>query len=106
MCLNKLSHNWADMLSDDRYREQPWPNEPGWYRTAFAHLGLAVENDVYGTFAYLLGLLPSAGFIGTVWGISHALRDVSGLFGAGEKERTMGEITRHLGFAFDATLLA
>jgi hypothetical protein len=106
VALPRPSQDWLDMLTDDRYRGQPWPTEEAWYRDGFERLRKALENDVYGTFAFLLGLLPSAGFIGTVQGIGSALLAASGLFSQQERERTVGEITRHLGFAFDATFIA
>ncbi len=103
---NRPSDNWTDILTDDRYRGKPWPSEANWYRDGFSRLRTMLENDVYGTFSFLLGLLPSFGFIGTVLGIGNALLAASGLFNQRNKEGAIGEITLHLGYAFDATLLA
>ena len=98
--------DWIKLLNDDRYRGMRWPAQAEWYRDGFSRLRTALENDVYGTFSFLLGLLPSAGFIGTVEGIGSALLAASDLFNPRNKEQAIGKITLNLGYAFDATFLA
>jgi hypothetical protein len=65
-----------------------------------------LDRQVYGPYSFLLGLLPSLGFIGTVYGMGDALLSADGLFQAQDKGAAISEITTHLGFAFDTTLVA
>lgn len=54
----------------------------------------------------LVSLLPSLGFIGTIWGIGKALERFKDLADATKYSTTMEAVTQHLGYAFDTTLLA
>lgn len=65
-----------------------------------------VELGVYGTLGYLVTLLPSMGFLGTVMGLGDALLRADGLFSQVDRQRVINLITRDLGFAFDTTLVA
>jgi hypothetical protein len=69
-------------------------------------LGRSAESGVYGTLSYAVGLLPSLGFIGTVWGLGGALLQANGLFSVSDRQKTIGYITHELGIAFDTTLIA
>lgn len=70
------------------------------------HLPDLLDRQVYGPLSFLLGLLPSLGFIGTVYGMGDALLSADGLFQAADKGAAISRITTHLGFAFDTTLVA
>lgn len=70
------------------------------------HLPDLLDRQVYGPLSFLLGLLPSLGFIGTVYGMGDALLSADGLFQAQDKSVAISRITTHLGFAFDTTLVA
>lgn len=70
------------------------------------HLPDLLDRQVYGPYSFLLGLLPSLGFIGTVYGMGDALLSADSLFQAQDKGAAISEITTHLGFAFDTTLVA
>ena len=72
-------------------------------RTDVDRLRNGLDHGVYGTFGFMLGLLPSLGFIGTVLGMGNALLAADGLFSAADRQRTIGQITEELGFAFDTT---
>lgn len=63
------------------------------------------QQQVYGTFDFLIGLLPSLGFVGTVLGMGDALLTADGLFSSPDKVQAISVITKHLGFAFDTTLI-
>lgn len=65
-----------------------------------------LDRQVYGPLSFILGLLPSLGFIGTVYGMGDALLSADGLFQAQDKGAAISRITTHLGFAFDTTLVA
>lgn len=65
-----------------------------------------VEDRVYGTLGFLLGCLPSLGFIGTILGMGEALIRANGLLNAADREQTISQMTQQLGFAFDTTLVA
>jgi biopolymer transport protein ExbB/TolQ len=65
-----------------------------------------LESDVYTQLGYLLSLLPSLGFIGTVIGMGEALLRADGLFSHDDRQQTISLITQELGFAFDTTLVA
>ncbi len=66
----------------------------------------ASDSSVYATYSYAVGLLPSLGFIGTVWGLGGALLQANGLFSVTDRQKTIGHITQELGIAFDTTLIA
>jgi hypothetical protein len=63
------------------------------------------QQLAYGTFDFLIGLLPSLGFVGTVLGMGDALLTADGLFSSPDKVQAISVITKHLGFAFDTTLI-
>lgn len=65
----------------------------------------AAQQHVYGVYEFLIGLLPSLGFIGTVLGMGDALLTADGLFSSSDKAQAIAVITKHLGFAFDTTLV-
>lgn len=71
-----------------------------------ARLGNELESRVYGPLGALAALLPSLGFIGTVLGMGKALLGADGLLTSADKQQAVGEMTRHLGYAFDTTLVA
>jgi len=95
--------------SDDRRGTIP-PLSDGAARAAEfleqRHLPDLLDRQVYGPYSFLLGLLPSLGFIGTVYGMGDALLSADSLFQAEDKGAAISEITTHLGFAFDTTLVA
>lgn len=62
-------------------------------------------KQVYSTLDFLIGLLPSLGFVGTVLGMGDALLTADGLFSSTDKVQAINVITKHLGFAFDTTLI-
>ena len=64
-----------------------------------------LDRQVYQTFEFLVALLPSMGFIGTVLGMGNALLSADSLFTAKDKTLAISTITSHLGFAFDTTLV-
>jgi hypothetical protein len=64
-----------------------------------------LDRQVYPTYEFLIGLLPSLGFIGTVLGMGDALLTADSLFSANDKNQAISNITSHLGFAFDTTLV-
>lgn len=64
-----------------------------------------LDRQVYPTFEFLVALLPSLGFIGTVLGMGDALLSADSLFSAEDKSLAISTITSHLGFAFDTTLM-
>jgi biopolymer transport protein ExbB/TolQ len=66
----------------------------------------SIENDVYEPLGFLVGIIPALGFIGTVLGMGNALLAADGLFSAADRQLTVSQITKQLGFAFDTTLLA
>lgn len=66
----------------------------------------SIEAKVYGVYEFLLGCLPSLGFIGTVYGMGKALLLADGLLSADDRQRTITLMTQELGFAFDTTLIA
>ncbi len=72
----------------------------------FGRLADAVEDRVYASLGFLLGCLPSIGFIGTILGMGEALLRANGLLNARNREQTISEMTQQLGFAFDTTLVA
>jgi len=63
------------------------------------------RRQAYGTFDFMIGLLPSLGFVGTVLGMGDALLTADGLFSSADKTQAISVITKHLGFAFDTTLI-
>jgi hypothetical protein len=65
----------------------------------------ATQDRVYGAFEFLISLLPSLGFVGTVLGMGDALLTADGLFSTPDKAQAISVITKHLGFAFDTTLV-
>ena len=65
-----------------------------------------LDSDVFTQLGYLLSLLPSLGFIGTVIGMGEALLKADGLFSQSDRQQTISLITKELGFAFDTTLVA
>lgn len=75
-------------------------------RSEMTDLDKQVEHGVYGTLGFMVGLLPSLGFVGTVLGMGNALLAADGLFSARDRQRTIALITQELGFAFDTTLIA
>ena len=67
---------------------------------------LLFQMDVdYAMLRYIVWLLPSLGFIGTVLGISNAL-SAAGAPGAAEKSDFLAVLTGKLALAFDTTLTA
>jgi hypothetical protein len=64
-----------------------------------------LDRQVYSTYEFLVALLPSLGFVGTVVGMGDALLTADSLFSAADKSRAISTITSHLGFAFDTTLV-
>lgn len=70
------------------------------------HVSDLLDRQVYGPLSFILGLLPSLGFIGTVYGMGDALLSADGLFQTQDKGAAISRITTHLGFAFDTTLVA
>ena len=75
-------------------------------RNRMKELQQSIESTVYATYSYGVGLLPSLGFIGTVWGLGGALLQANGLFSVADRQKTIGSITHELGIAFDTTLIA
>jgi len=65
----------------------------------------AVSRSVYSTLSYLMSVLPSLGFIGTVLGMSEALIRANMLFDSVDKTGAISEITNRLGVAFDTTFV-
>jgi hypothetical protein len=69
----------------------------------------SIEIKVYYAYQFLLGTIPSLGFIGTVVGMGEALLQADLLFSAKnpqERQVAVNRITQHLGFAFDTTFVA
>lgn len=64
------------------------------------------EACIYKPINYIISMLPSLGFIGTVLGMGQALLHANTLFSSSDKQAAIGEMTRQLGFAFDTTLVA
>ena len=64
-----------------------------------------LDRQVYSTYEFLVTLLPSLGFIGTVIGMGDALLTADSLFAVSDKSMAISTITSHLGFAFDTTLV-
>jgi hypothetical protein len=84
------------------------PESPASSATAFAvvhPIEPLLDRQVYPTYEFLIGLLPSLGFIGTVLGMGDALLSADSLFSAADKNQAISSITSHLGFAFDTTLV-
>jgi biopolymer transport protein ExbB/TolQ len=75
-------------------------------RSLAVHLQKQLDEGPYASLGFLLGLLPSLGFIGTVWGMGGALLQAEGLFTSADKQEVIHRITDQLGFAFDTTLVA
>jgi biopolymer transport protein ExbB/TolQ len=65
-----------------------------------------MEATTYRTIEFLISLLPSLGFVGTVIGMGDALLAADGLFSSRDKQQTITHITQQLGYAFDTTLIA
>jgi biopolymer transport protein ExbB/TolQ len=63
------------------------------------------EEQVYDPFHFVLGLLPSLGFIGTIWGMGDALMHADALFSAPDPQQAVARVTQDLGYAFDTTLV-
>lgn len=82
------------------------PDPSAVIRERMKDLRHSAESGVYGTLSYGVGLLPSLGFIGTVWGLGGALLQANGLFSVADRQKTIGHITHELGIAFDTTLIA
>lgn len=76
------------------------------FQEEFGRLAASVEERVYGGFGFLLGCLPSLGFVGTILGMGEALLLANGLLSASDREQTISDMTKELGFAFDTTLVA
>jgi biopolymer transport protein ExbB/TolQ len=66
----------------------------------------SVEGGAHNALGYLVTLLPTLGFLGTVLGLGDALLRADGLFSAQDKQQVIGLITQDLGFAFDTTYVA
>ncbi len=66
----------------------------------------SIEEEIYGTLHFLLGVLPALGFIGTIMGMGSALLAADGLFSSANPQHAVADITQQLGFAFDTTLVA
>ncbi len=66
----------------------------------------SMEATTYRTIEFLISLLPSLGFVGTVIGMGDALLAADGLFSSRDKQQTITHITQQLGYAFDTTLIA
>lgn len=75
-------------------------------RTRLTEVRARLDERPYSSLGFLLGLLPSLGFLGTVWGMGAALLDAEGLFTAADKQHVIHSISTQLGFAFDTTLVA
>jgi biopolymer transport protein ExbB/TolQ len=64
----------------------------------------------YSNTRYLIWLIPTLGFIGTVWGISVGLTEFSEIIhsaeGFSQVKSALPAVTKNLGIAFDTTLLA
>jgi len=65
----------------------------------------AAGNDAYGHLGFLVGLLPSLGFIGTVWGMGAALVQADRLMNATNQQLAIKDMTQELGYAFDTTFI-
>lgn len=65
----------------------------------FAHI-----DSIYAKIRYISWLLPTMGFMGTVYGISAAVGQFQNITGGGTEG--FGEITSELAIAFDTTLLS
>jgi biopolymer transport protein ExbB/TolQ len=74
--------------------------------TDLEHVRAAVNSGTYGLFANLVSTLPALGFVGTILGMGEALTKADGLFASQDKQVVIGQITRGLGYAFDATLVS
>ncbi len=75
-------------------------------RNAVSKLESRIEEKIYEPFHFLAGIIPSLGFVGTVWGMGEALLGANAIFGDGDPKRAMSEVTQDLGYAFDTTLVA
>jgi biopolymer transport protein ExbB/TolQ len=64
------------------------------------------EERVYSRFNFVVGVLPSLGFIGTILGMGEALLKADQLVKSTNKELAIQSMTQELGFAFDTTLVA
>lgn len=70
------------------------------------HLSEDVRKGVYRPLHFLVGTMPSLGFIGTILGMSRALTMADQLLGASDKQVAISRMTEQLGYAFDTTLVA
>lgn len=74
-----------------------------------AQIKSQVENIEYRIFGWIAGVIPSLGFIGTVYGIAAALDKSGGLAQAQDmisRSGALNAVTTELGVAFDTTLVA
>lgn len=65
-----------------------------------------LSSGVHQPLTFILGLIPSLGFIGTVLGMGEALLASDMLFASSNRQAAISNITQKLGFAFDTTLIA
>jgi len=78
-------------------------------RARIERLKGALKDRAYETLGFLLGAMPSLGFIGTVLGMGDALGAAEGLFRAeseSSRQAAVAAVTYDLGLAFDTTLIA
>ncbi len=71
-----------------------------------ANLNDGIDKGVYDTLGFMVGVLPSLGFIGTVLGMGAALFNADLLFASTDRQLGISRMTQELGYAFDTTLVA
>ena len=70
------------------------------------HFQEETEERIYSRFNFLVGVLPSLGFIGTILGMGEALLKADQLVKSTNKQLAIQSMTQELGMAFDTTLVA
>ena len=75
-------------------------------RAEVDRLSRDTTKEIYESYWFIAGIMPSLGFIGTVVGMSSALMLANGLFVAQDKQLAIGAMTTQLGLAFDTTFVA
>lgn len=64
-----------------------------------------VDGAIYSNLRYLVTMMPTLGFIGTVLGMGEALVQADRLLTSIDQQQAIKSMTQQLGFAFDTTLV-
>ncbi len=83
----------------------PEAEQIGLLREEVQALHATADHDAYSGLAFMVGLMPSLGFIGTVWGMGAALAQADRLMSAPDQQQAIQAMTQELGYAFDTTLV-